>query len=108
MTLDEARKLKHGDKILVEDIPQIFIGITKLGKIVYEFEAYNDTGVYVISHQMISLPEPVYEWQWVYKRVTVPNCIIFDVTESHLSEKEAAADINIIQRVDSTKRLRKF
>ena len=99
MTLDEAKKLKPGAYLVVCGNPSLFIGLSSDGKYIV-----HDTMWGPINHDLLAhavLQEPVYEWLWVYK-----HSAGFGITCVHFTESEASKNDPLIQRIDSTKRLR--
>ena len=104
MTLDQAKKLKPGDEIRFNSsyfgYLGFFVGLTQNNRVVYE-NALTQAIQTVLAEDVV-LPEPVYEWRWVY--TNEKNDLY--VTSNYYTEIEANSVLSCCQRIDSTKRLR--
>lgn len=107
MTLDEARKLKPGDKILlINDHIVNFFSININDDIVYE----SDYGaVCTISHECVSpvqkdqVKEPVYEWLWKYD-TNISGCS--EISKGYYTLEEANCRFFADQKIENTRRIR--
>ena len=99
MTLDEARKLKPGDEIIVDGFvgEQYFIGVTKSAFVVFETEKGD---IYHADHGKVGRPL-VYEWRWVYSTFGK-----YQITDGYFAESEYLGMKHLVQRIDKTKRVR--
>ena len=103
MTLNEAEKLKPGELIMFahyESRERYFVGMTKAGRVVYEIGGDPCSA----RPEDIFLPEPVYEWRWVYVHASGELVL----TSLYHTELEALRirGLSIIQSIDITKRPR--
>ena len=102
MTLDEAKKLKSGELVLFDGLGSspstlYYIGFTRIGLIFLE----NEAGV-ICQLYPSGLNRPlVYEWLWVYE-----HSAGLGITDVYFTESEASKNEPLIQRIDSTKRMR--
>lgn len=107
MTLDEARKLKVGDKILICEHSAYFLAVNRNGDVVYE---YSDGGTYTESPKYISYikKEPVYEWRWVFKtsKTGIPPNSWLIMDDWYTEEERTKHLLGQSQRIDITKRPR--
>ena len=101
MTLDEAKKMKPGEQILVHGFggKLFFIGVTKNENGVVVFETEQDD-IYHAELGKVERPL-IYEWRWVH----CGKDNIY-VSKEFYSESEANNVLSCCQRIDSTKRLR--